>query len=417
MAPGGEPPRYESADADLHLKEFIAWTGRSDDEIPSKGEVIEYLWGEIPLRYGDSPEVAEEHRVTIGQYLSRINRETAALIDNVAWDKRTFQRRMRDVNRISRAIWLAELRQLVRNEGFTPRADAPWATAEYPSVLLYVEDAPPVDLPQGFRGFPPFEKLASECAAIADIKALVDVIGSGAKLTAKGNLGMAEARILADRIGVGTDFDERIGDKVFKTKSSTEIELVDLAFRWARAAGFVKVAKGSVSTTKRGKTLGTKIPEEWWSLFVSFVRELRWPAKRWPSDREPFWANEVADLWRYYLESLRPPAGIDINLLTERAWRTVAFIYDVDDLTRDQVEWQISMIESSIRNGFFGPLLMLNAIQPASIDSEFIKPTALGRWAAERFIHVMESDRNTSPTADEASNVVRLHDFRKPNGK
>lgn len=146
------PGSYKSSDAPADLREFFAWTGRSEDDFPTKGEVMENLWGEIPLGYGDSPEVAEAHRVTIGQYLSQLQLESGSPVDNLAWKKRTFQRRMRDVNRTSRAMWLYELRQLVENESLTPRSDAPWAEAEFPPLLLYVEDVPPVDLPQGFKG-------------------------------------------------------------------------------------------------------------------------------------------------------------------------------------------------------------------------------------------------------------------------
>jgi len=402
------PPRYESPNAGVHVKEFLAWTGHAHGEIPTRGELMEYLWGEIPLRYGDSPEVAEEHRVTVGQYLARLRKEFGTTeVENLTWDKRTFQRRLRDLNRVSRELWLYELRNMVENEGHEPRAGSPWAAARFPSAEVAFDDAPPFDLPRGFKGFPPFERLAAESSVISDIRALLDVIGEGSKLTAKGNLSLSDARRVAGRIGIGWDFDERIGDKIFKTKSSTEIELIDLAFRWARAAGFVKVSKGLVAATKRGKAFGSKPAEEWWSLFISFVRDLRWPTKRYPVGRKPFWAEEVAVLWRYYLESMRLPA-IDIGELRNLAWERAAFIYDVDDLTPDQVHRQIDMVEGAILHGFFEPLAMLNAVDAATLKSPPLRATVLGRWAAERFVFLMEG------AADEAreGNVIYLKDRR-----
>lgn len=407
---------YESARAPEYLHDFFGWLGATEGDIPRQSDVMEYLWGEVPLRYGHVPEIAEEIRVAVGQYLSRNRLETDTRVDNVAWDKRTFQRRMRDVTRIPRELWLYELRRIVELEGSIPRPGSPWSTAEFPTFDLAVEDAPPVDLPRGFKGFPPFEHLAANCAAVADIKALVEVIGEGSKLTTKGNLGLAEARRLADKIGLGSDFDEKIGNKTFKTKSSTEIEPVDLAFRWARVAGFVKVTKGVIAPTKRGRALGTKPADEWWSLFVSFVRDLKWLARRWPPDRRWFWVGEVAGLWRHYLESIRSPMGIDIESLRDQAWGLVDHVYDIDDLTPEQVSSQKRFVESSIRHGFFEPLAMLNAIDPATLKGNVIKPTALGRWAAERFAYVMEGGSGPSEERVQADNVIRLRDFRKKDG-
>jgi hypothetical protein len=169
-------------------------------------------------------------------------------VANLTWDKRSFQRRLRDVNRVARELWLYELRNMVENAGFEPRPESPWATASFPSAEVMFDDAPPFDLPHGFNGFLPFEKLAAESSAIADIKALLEVIDEGSKLTAKGNLALAEARRLADKIGIAWDFDERIGDKTFKTKSSTEIELVELAFSVGTGGRFRQGHKGRNSS-------------------------------------------------------------------------------------------------------------------------------------------------------------------------
>jgi hypothetical protein len=400
--------RYEFGRAMDYLGELLEWLGDPDADNATSGEIMEYLWGEVPLRYKDDPQVAEEIRVTLGQYFSR---RFGLYMDNVAWEERTFRRRMRDITRVPRDMWLYELRRILLNEGFEPRPGSPWATAEFPNFDISIHDGPPPEIPQGFEGFPPFEQLAADCAAIADIKALIDVIGDGSKLTAKGNLSLADAERLAHKIGVASDFNEKIGDRVFKTRSSTHIELVDLAFRWARADRLVKVAKGTVTPTKAGRAFGNSVPIEWWCLFVTFVRDLKWPAKRWPEDRRPFWADEVGGLWRIYLESIRDPDGIDIETLREWAWHVVERRWDIDDLHPEQIEFQKSMVEGSILKGFFEPLSMLNAIDPATLNGRFLQPTALGRWAAERFACLME-DRFVSTANDPPRNVIWL-DRRK----
>jgi hypothetical protein len=116
---------------------------------------------------------------------------------------------------------------------------------------------------------------------------------------------------------------------------------------------------------------------------------LRWPAKRYPADRKPFWAEEVVTLWPYYLDAMRGEGVIDVGVLRGMAWNRAAFIYEVGDLTPQQVECQVEMIEGAIVHGFFEPLAMLNVIDSATLKNPSIKATTLGRWAVERFVFVM----------------------------
>jgi hypothetical protein len=170
--------------------------------------------------------------------------------------------------------------------------------------------------------------------------------------------------------------------------------------------GLRQGGEGAVALTKRGKAFGSKPAEEWWTLFISFVRDLRWPSRRYPADPKPFWAEEVAALWRYYLGAMRQGEnGIDVGVLRDAAWDRAAFIYDIDDLTPQQVEWQMEMIQGTIVHGFFEPLAMLNAIDSATLKAPPVKPTALGRWAAERFVFVMEGRTEGTAEAYRRGNV------------
>jgi len=102
-------------------------------------------------------------------------------------------------------------------------------------------------------------------AEIADSKAAAPIlplfaafaqfVGEGRKLTQTGNLTLADARVLVDRLATGDAMDQKIGDRTFKTKSSAELPRLRQVFAWAKKAGVLRVAHGRVIATKRGLSI------------------------------------------------------------------------------------------------------------------------------------------------------------------
>jgi hypothetical protein len=111
-----------------------------------------------------------------------------------------------------------------------------------------------VDVPTAAR--PTLVAAAERVELLTRLRVFTGWAGAGRKLTATGNLTMAAGRELIGLLGTDDRLDERIGDQVFKTRSTVELPGVDFTFRLARHAGFVKVRTGTVSTTKRGTQLG-----------------------------------------------------------------------------------------------------------------------------------------------------------------
>ena len=68
--------------------------------------------------------------------------------------------------------------------------------------------------------------------------------GFGRKLTQTGRIGLADARHLVELLGTGDTIDPKIGDRVFKTKSSEELAHLTRIVEWARPRGW----SGSVAT-------------------------------------------------------------------------------------------------------------------------------------------------------------------------
>ncbi|MDH5290259.1 MAG: hypothetical protein OEY41_09690 [Acidimicrobiia bacterium] len=87
-------------------------------------------------------------------------------------------------------------------------------------------------------------------------RGLVDFVGEGRKVTQTGNLTLADARQLVALLGTGDRFDERIGDRTFKTKSASDLPQLSFVVRLAAKARVVRVVKGRMVSTKAGRDLG-----------------------------------------------------------------------------------------------------------------------------------------------------------------
>lgn len=107
---------------------------------------------------------------------------------------------------------------------------------------------PPVAMPEES------EVAESKSAApiLAMFSSLAEFVGEGRKLTQTGNLTLADARVLVERLETGDAMDPQIGDRTFKTKSSAELQRLRMIVSWAKKAGVVRVTRGKVVATKRG---------------------------------------------------------------------------------------------------------------------------------------------------------------------
>ena len=77
-------------------------------------------------------------------------------------------------------------------------------------------------------------------------------MGTGRKLTQKGNLTLADARALVDLLGTGDLMERTIRDHTFRTTSSDNLYHLRQMFAWAKKAGVVRVVHGKVVATKQG---------------------------------------------------------------------------------------------------------------------------------------------------------------------
>jgi hypothetical protein len=101
------------------------------------------------------------------------------------------------------------------------------------------------------RSLPPPELMA-ESAAGAPILERFRALHAfcappGRRLTAKGNLTLADARYLVEKLGTGDVLD--LPERTFSTRSAAHLLGLELTVRWARQAGVVRVRHGRLLAT------------------------------------------------------------------------------------------------------------------------------------------------------------------------
>lgn len=375
--------------AHLTAHTFLQWLGERIDPAPTAGDVMEFLWGYLPIYRTGSADVPDDDRVAVGAFLKFLSQNGFSIPGSkeIVWDKRTFARRFHTFRSVPFSLWAEELRRAVNNAGFPstiPPADPEDIEGRYVSLEHTTEGLLLADRSILEREGVEDRDAAAGSKALRRAAYFVEYLGKGKKLTKKGHMALADGKALAEAFGEGHLFDERIGDKVFKTRSSSEIPSVSLTLHWARAAGFVTVRHGRVSPTARGRRLGRDPLDDWFQLFRSFVVKLRWPEKDWPEGRRPFWAPLLVNFGYSYLGQVarRGSAGMALLSLAMESWAEFSAMYHTEHLTEQQVEYQISHMEGVIRREWFGPLADLGAAEVwLSAVEGAARLTKLGLWA------------------------------------
>lgn len=223
---------------------------------------------------------------------------------------------------------------------------------------------------------------------LRNIGLLLDLLGDkGVKLTQEGNLTRDHGRALAAAMGV--EFDTTIRDKVFRTTSSGDVHDIALALRWARAGGLVKVVTGWAKPTKKAARWGSEPLDDWWMLFVAFVRSVDWPVRRWPKDRRPWWGPDISAAIPLILEEIARAGEEPLPLASigERIRDGLAVFYK---MSHPNVAESLA---ADVAHGVVRPLAALGALEATEeplypgCDYTTIsaaKATLVGHWAIRR---------------------------------
>ena len=94
---------------------------------------------------------------------------------------------------------------------------------------------------------------ASEHALARDVDTIAAFVGTGRRVTAKGNLTVADALALAAKLGLDRHVAEALPG--YKVRSADDVPGLQVRMRVARLAGATKVAKGTISATASWRKL------------------------------------------------------------------------------------------------------------------------------------------------------------------
>lgn len=254
--------------------------------------------------------------------------------------------------------------------------------------LPQVELPPTQELEQAARDTIWFERLHR----------LAEYVGQGRPLTARGNLKLADGKELITILETDDRFDEMIGDRVFKTMSTTELRRVDLTFRVALDAGFLAVDRNKVVLGPYVELLEeplTALYGAWLALFTGIGPTQFWYAE----DRYHFgWYAEELDtsLPSLMIElHLRGPYSID--LAVEEMWNHLEIVFDLSDAPATNIELDQRSVDRSLRRAFdlLAEMGVVRVEDVTETANEYgttdrsggtIDLTPLGHWTTQRLM-------------------------------
>src|SRR6266508_2166116 len=122
---------------------------------------------------------------------------------------------------------------------------------------------------------PPDERLtaaAAEAEPVRQLRMFTGWVGSGRTLTQTGRVTLADARELVGLLGTKDRLDPKIGDRVFRTKSSEELPGITTVVTWAKACRLVRVTGGRLVPVQRNAGLRDHPMELWARMCETFPR-------------------------------------------------------------------------------------------------------------------------------------------------
>jgi hypothetical protein len=230
---------------------------------------------------------------------------------------------------------------------------------------------------------PPQESLtdtAAEAEPVRQLRAFTGWLGPGRKLTQTGRLTLADARELVVVLGTQDRLDPKIGDRVFRTKSSEELPGITTVVEWAKACRLVRVTGGRLVPVKRNAGLLDRPLELWARMFETFPRL---GAALCP----PGWGESL--LRRHFEEGIgavlaamaRRGGPIPLAQVCKLAWETVTAGYVLDDATDQQLATWRLVNDRDVRHAL-EVLQQLGAVRLS--DRESVELSELALWTLAR---------------------------------
>lgn len=239
---------------------------------------------------------------------------------------------------------------------------------------------------------PPQEELAEDLEnnpLVQQLRTLVAWLGrDGRSLTGTGQLKLADARELIERLGTGDTIDPVIGGRTFHTKSSAELAGLGLIVAWAKKIRLVRVVKNRLVPIAKAKPVLNDTRALWNRAFDTIVElgdEILGPPWYGQGLFNELYDEIVPDVLRTLYGM---PEAFPVVCLQESIWLTCRTAFGVEDaesqqhLMREQVDsdvWRILRVLADLSaveltTGTADPIFLADLDEESTIDESGTLP-------------------------------------------
>jgi hypothetical protein len=226
------------------------------------------------------------------------------------------------------------------------------------------------------------EDAAGKAELTGQIRAFLAWVGPGRKLTQTGRIGLADARQLVELLGTGDTIDPKIGNRVFKTKSSEDLPHLNRIVAWAKVARLVRISGTKLIAVKKNAALAERPLDLVLALLAAYPRlgPSFFPRNTW---RHSLVGDEFTDISQELITALlRSPEPCPLDELGDIARSEIETRYMLADLT----ELQLDSLRRTIAVDVTIAMAALHVLGVVVLDREAGSAglTDLGRYAIRR---------------------------------
>ncbi len=232
------------------------------------------------------------------------------------------------------------------------------------------------------------EAAAEKSPLTRQIRSLLAWLGEGRKLTQSGRIRLADARYLVEFLGTGDQIDPKIGDRVFKTKSSEELTQLTGIVEWAKATRLVRVTGTNLVPVKKNAALADRPLDLVLAMLAAYPKlgKTLFPRNTW---RNSLVGDEFADVSHELLTALlASPGACRLATLSGIASDMIEARYVLSGLTRQQHDslQRIIAVDVTIAVSALHVLgiVVLDRGANRNPDEDSAELTDLGRYAIRR---------------------------------